>query len=162
MSAQYEGTMYIRLGKAGEKPIFDSGKNYTATIGELHCYQESASQNLILGTGNILHEVVGFVQENKIDTAIWSVPFVKPLDADRLCQLAAKHSNIIVMEEHQQSCGLGSAIIEKLSDSYSQGLFPTFPHIRRIAIPDLYIFTSGSQQSLRREVGLTLLPDYFV
>jgi transketolase len=158
-SANYEGCMYIRLGKAGEKPVFSAVEPLKP--GHLHCLQESDSKNLLLVTGSILYSAVQQVRELGIDTAIYSVPFVKPLCAEQLCELAAKHTNIVVLEEHQKSCGVGSAVMEKLNEVYADGRLSVYPKVRSVAIKDEFIAVAGTQQHLREVAGLTLTKDLF-
>ena len=60
------------------------------------------------------------------------------------------------MEEHQKSCGIGSAILEIINDLYVSGKLVSFPKIKRIAIDDKFYSISGSQDFLRKEAGLIL------
>lgn len=161
-SANYNGSMYIRLGKAGEQPIFPAGDEFRFEPGSLHRYQESESPNLLLATGSILCSALADVSRLGIDTAIYSVPSVKPLSAEQLCHLAQQHPNIVVIEEHQKSCGLGSAVVEQLSDLYAEGLLKQFPKVHRIATADRYTSVAGTQQYLRELNGLVIKKDLFI
>ena len=80
----------------------------------------------------------------------------------QLTALLERHSNVIIVEEHQKNCGLGSAFLEILGDLYGAGLINTFPRVHRIAIPNRYVSISGNQQYLRAYSGLTLGKDLFV
>ena len=71
-------------------------------------------------------------------------------------EIAEQYSEIIVLEEHQKSCGIGSAIIEQISDLYAYGVLPIYPRIKRIAIDDKFYSISGSQDYLREKAGLRL------
>lgn len=61
------------------------------------------------------------------------------------------------MEEHQASCGVGSAIIEQASDMYAQGKLATFPKVIRKAIKDEFASVVGSQTYLRSLEHITLI-----
>lgn len=159
-ASEYRGPMYIRLGKAGEKQIYPSYDSLQ--VGDIHVYKESIARNAIFVTGSILDYAVKFINENNVDTAIYSVPFVKPISSVQLKDLVKKHDNIITLEEHQQSCGLGSAIVEQISDLYANGALKQYPKVTRIAIPDKFYSVSGNQVYLRQLAGLTLQKEMFL
>ena len=160
LSVTHQGPMYIRLGKAGEKQVFPSGTS-PVEMGQPHCLREAESPNLLLTSGSILSEAVTQIEALGIDTAVYTLPFIKPLSADALVQLAEMHPNIVVLEEHQKSGGIGSAVIEQLSDALADGTLKTWPRIRRVATGDCYLSTAGSEPYMRRKAGLTLLREYF-
>ena len=108
-----------------------------------------------------VYEIVKFIKENEIDTSIYSLPFIKPLNKSQLIEIASKYKKIIIMEEHQKSGGVGSAILEQLCDIQYEGLIKYIPTIQRIAIDDKFYSLSGSQQYLRNIAGLTLKKSYF-
>ncbi len=154
LSASYDGCMYIRLGKAGEKEIYT--QPYTMNIGDIHCYRESTGKSAIIASGSILHYAVNWVKDNNINTAIYSLPFVKPINREQLKALADKHTNIIVIDEHQKSGGVASAILEQLGDLYSEGKLQQFPKVHRLEIDDQFIYIAGNQQYLRDFTHLAL------
>ncbi len=159
LSANYDGPMYLRLGKAGEKEVYDTCD--ALQIGDIHTYQEQTTPNALFVTGSIMDYAVNWVRDNAIDTAIYSVPFVKPINAQQLAAFLNAHTNVIVLEEHQMSCGLGSALLEQINDLYANGKFLNFPKVRRIAISDTFVSMAGAQQYLREQAGLVLRKEYF-
>lgn len=159
LSANYDGPMYLRLGKAGEKEVYDTCD--ALQIGDIHTYQEQTTPNALFVTGSIMDYAVNWVKDNAIDTAIYSVPFVKPINAQQLAAFLNAHTNVIVLEEHQMSCGLGSALLEQINDLYANGKFLNFPKVRRIAISDTFVSMAGAQQYLREQAGLVLRKEYF-
>lgn len=161
-SSTYEGPMYIRLGKAGEKAIFNDTNPYHFEPGRLHCLHESKSRNVLLSTGSILFGAVEDIRRLSIDTAIYSVPSVKPIDKVQLADIAERHPNIVVLEEHQKSCGLGSAIAEQLVDLFAGNRLSRFPKIHRVAIEDRYTCVAGTEQYLRELNGLVIRKELFV
>lgn len=154
MSAHYEGPMYLRLGKAGEKMVYAESKQMQ--IGDLNCYRQGQSGRLLLTSGSIADYAVNHYRETGEDVAIYTVPFVKPINKDQLCKLAIQYPEITVLEEHQRSGGLGSAIVEVLSDAYNEGILPSYPKVKRLAIPDVFYSVVGNQQYLREKAGLVL------
>jgi transketolase len=88
---------------------------------------------------------------------LYSVPFVKPINQKQLKAIVEKHPDgLITLEEHQLSCGMGSAIVEQVNDLFSKGKISTYPKIQRIAIPDEFAPIVGTQNYLREYEGLKL------
>jgi transketolase len=161
LSANYQGPMYLRLGKAGEKQVHATSFD-NMMIGDIVALKQgSTGRSALLATGSILHYANEFISEKGIDTSLYSVPFIKPLNKQQIKELAQKHNNIIVLEEHQKSAGLGSAIIEQVSDMYASGEISVFPKIKRVAIDDCFYHLSGSQAFLRKNAGLLLHENMF-
>lgn len=161
LSANYNGPMYFRLGKAGEKKIHANNIS-NLQIGDILPVMEGESHlPAILATGSILYYAKQFLSDNHIPATLYSVPFVKPINRNQLKDIALKYSSLILLEEHQKSCGMGSAILEQLNDLYFRDEIPQFPKIRQIAINDCFYHISGSQSFLREYSGLVLKKEMF-
>lgn len=156
LSANYDGPMYIRLGKAGEKVVHEDTINLH--IGDIlplkkYCNNKTA----VICCGSILDIARHQIEDNNLPYDLYSIPFVKPLDANQLASIIESHpEGLIVMEEHQASCGVGSAIIEQASDMYAEGKLAVFPKVVRKAIKDEFIPMVGSQAYLRAAEGINL------
>ena len=151
-SSTYDGPMYIQLGKAGEKVIHNEELNLEK--GNIVPFKVENYRKAIIVTGSISSTIVN--SDNASDKDIYTMPFIKPINKNQLKDIVSKYEELIVIEEHQQSCGVGSAIIEQISDLYTEGTLPVFPKVKRIAIKDIFMSLSGSQQTLREYAGLTL------
>lgn len=157
ISANYDGPMYIRLGKAGEKVVHLEEK-IDINIGDI-CPIRIKSGNLtaVLACGNILEAARKQIEDRGLPYDLYSVPFVKPMNLDQLKQIAINHPDgIITIEEHQKSCGMGSAVIELLNDMFVSGEISKYPKVKRIAIPDEFANVVGTQVYLREYEGLIL------
>lgn len=156
LSANYDGPMYIRLGKAGEKLVHEDQINLH--IGDiLSLKQNSDYKTAVICCGSVLDIARHQIEDNNLPYDLYSIPFVKPMNTDQLATIIETHPDgLIVMEEHQASCGVGSAIIEQASDMYAQGKLATFPKVIRKAIKDEFIPIVGSQAYLRKAEGITL------
>jgi transketolase len=66
------------------------------------------------------------------------------------------YPDIVTVEEHQSNGGFGSSVVEAINDLYATRQLSTMPRVRRIAIPNTFIGTSGSQEYLRMQAGLSL------
>jgi transketolase len=161
LSVGVTSPMYLRLGKAGES-VVHTKDIHQLSIGQILVLKESHnSGTAILTTGSILDYAMQFVEQNNIDCAVYSCPFVKPIDENQLKLIAGKYSKIIILEEHQQSAGFGSAIIEQINDLYANQLLNKYPIIIRRAIGDRFYSISGSQSYLRQLAGIVLHMDDF-
>lgn len=156
ISANYNGPMYIRLGKAGEKTVHNDKINLH--IGDILPLKENINhKTAVLCCGSILDVAHHQIEDENLPYDLYSIPFVKPINNNLLLNIIESHPDgLIIMEEHQASCGVGSAIIEQASDMYSQGKLSTFPKIIRKAIKDEFIDVVGSQNYLREIVGLNI------
>lgn len=154
-SSHYDGPMYLRLGKAGEKVVHtDSIKDIK--IGEILSVIQKKSKQSIIASGAILAYVANRIKEEEWQVDLFSIPFVKPIDEESLIKLLSGYNDFIIIEEHQKSCGAGSAFVEQANDLYCKHKIKEYPHIQRIAINDKFYHVAGNQQELREMAGLVL------
>lgn len=153
LSTTHQGPMYIRLGKAGEQ-VFHQQEIQDYRLGDLLPVINNRQETLVLTSGSILARVMEAAPEKGYD--VFTVPVVKPLNVSQLCALAEQYAQMIVVEENQKSGGIGSAIIEILSDAYNSGTLSQYPKVRRIAINDEFLDMAGSQRYLQSSAGLIL------
>ena len=83
-----------------------------------------------------------------LNATVADMRWVKPLDADLICDLAKTHSLLITVEENVVAGGAGSAVAEFLTE---QGLDI---EIRHVAIDDRFI-DHASQGETRADAGLS-------
>ena len=155
LSVTHQGPMYIRLGKAGEQ-VFHPQEIQSYHLGDLLPIINKGSETLVLTSGSILARVMESVETKHLDYDVFTVPVIKPLNATQLCQLAENRRQIIIVEENQKSAGIGSAIIEVLSDAFNSGALSRYPKVNRIAINDEFLEVAGSQRYLQQTAGLIL------
>ena len=156
-SAEYDGPMYIRLGKAGEK-VAHSEESITVKAGDiLPVMLNDGNKKAVLACGNIMTAAQTQIADNNLPYDLYSVPFVKPINQEQLKAIVEKHPDgMVTLEEHQLSCGMGSAIVEQVNDLFTKGGIATYPKIQRIAIPDEFAPIVGTQNYLREYEGLKL------
>lgn len=157
ISASYDGPMYIRLGKAGEKTVH-SEDSIDLKIGDIcSVITREGNQTAVFACGNILDAALHQINEENLNYDLYSVPFVKPINKEQLINIVKTHpAGLITIEEHQKSCGMGSAIVEILNDLYYEGNIEVYPKVKRIAIPDEFADVVGTQLFLREHEGLKL------
>jgi len=156
-SADYDGPMYIRLGKAGET-VAHSEASLTVNAGDiLPVMLKEGNKKAVLACGNIMAAAKSQIEEQRLPYDLYSVPFVKPLNKAQLKAIVENHPDgLITIEEHQASCGMGSAIVECVNDMFAEGELNTYPHIKRTAIPDEFAPVVGTQTYLREYEGLRI------
>ncbi|MDE6247363.1 MAG: transketolase [Muribaculaceae bacterium] len=145
----YPGTVYLRLGRGGEKRIHESIPDFK--IGKAIKVQDG-SKVAIFSTGAIFEEVTGandILKQNGIIPAIYTFPSVKPIDSDVIKHCAQEFDYIITCEEHNITGGFGSAVAEVLS-----GLAPKAKLVK-IGLNDTYSTKVGSQKYLRAQYGIS-------
>lgn len=156
-SAEYDGPMYIRLGKAGEK-IAHKEASLTLNLGDILPVDVVAGNKIaVIACGNILAAAKEQIAEQGLSYDLYSVPFVKPIDHGQLKAIVESHpGGLITIEEHQASCGMGSAIVELVNDMYARGELAAYPLTKRVAIPDEFAPIVGTQAYLRDYEGLKI------
>ena len=141
---------YIRIGKKGEPNLF--GKNEELGIGKAHLLKPG-KHVLLIGVGPILSEALAAqkgLMAKGIELAIASMGSIKPLDTKFLQSMVAANYEVwISLEEHHQSGGLGSALLEWLSENQV-----TSVQLKRMGISDHFIHKLGIQSYVRKAEGL--------
>lgn len=161
LSVRHNGPMYLRLGKAGEGIIHDDSEHQIlihehVQIGDVLPVLQNYNTKAVLATGSILKALKDRILRDSLDLDLYSVPFVKPIKHEYIKMLCQHYDEFITVEEHQESCGLNSAILEIICDLYNEGAIHNFPKIRRLAVKDKFFYTVGSQSCLRTKAGLDI------
>lgn len=158
-SSGYNGPCYIRIGKAGEPNV------HTAPVvlkkGEIVKVLEG-EKVAVFTTGGMLKYSYDFITNNNLNASLYSFPFIKPVDKERLNSILKSNQKIITIEEHQAQGGFGSAILEMANDLFIENKLETFPLIKRIAIPDKFYSLAGSQEYLRKQANLLMTVEDFI
>jgi 1-deoxy-D-xylulose-5-phosphate synthase len=85
--------------------------------------------------------------KNSISCEIINMRFAKPLDTQRLDEIAVKFKKIVTLEENSLAGGFGSAVTEYLTDKRYKN------DILRIGLPD-YFIDHGTQEELHKLLGI--------
>ena len=91
----------------------------------------------ILAYGSEAHQAIEaaeMLQRERLDVAVYSARFAKPLDQDLLSELLASDIPILTVEDHALAGGFGSAVLET-----AQELEPQGRRIHRLGIQDQFI-----------------------
>jgi 1-deoxy-D-xylulose-5-phosphate synthase len=106
---------------------------------------------LIIAIGTTVYPSLRAAQrlaEVGIRAAVINSRFLKPLDANLLCNWAKKTGKVLTVEENVLQGGFGSAVLELLQE---RGLLST--QVKRLGIPDIFI-EHGPQALLREKYGI--------
>ena len=151
LTVDYPGPIYIRLAK-GYDPIV-TNDNTKFEIGK-GIPMRKGRDGLIVTTGiglRISLAAVDILARKGINIAILHLHTIKPLDREKLIEMADPVRAIVSVEEHTIIGGLGSAVAEVLAEAD----FNKAKRFRRIGIPDVFPDQYGSQDSLMARYEIT-------
>jgi transketolase len=140
--------VYIRFAKGGDPIVSTSEAGFT--IGKA-IHMRAGRDIAFVSTGVMTTRCLKAAEELKaqgISAAVLHVHTVKPIDEDAIQGLAADCRLVATVEEHSRIGGLGSAVADILADARI-----ATPQIR-LAFPDAFIGTFGSQDSTLEAHGL--------
>lgn len=147
-------TVYLRLGRGGEKRIHDKIDNFQ--IGKAIKIQDAKTDCKIkialFSTGAILDEATDATRELEnigIGVEEYSFHTVKPIDKKVILDCAKKYDYIVTVEEHNIIGGFASAVSEVITDSNEN------VRLIKIGLNDEYCSKVGNQKYLRAQYGMT-------
>jgi len=144
---EYEGPVYMRLGRSAV-PVLNTNPDYKFEIGKGIVMREGKDVTLI-ATGLEVYETVEaakLLAEDGIDAMVINIHTIKPLDRELVVKAAKATGKVYTIEEHSVIGGLGSAVMECLSEEC-----PT--PVTRIGIQDVF-GESGPAAELIAKYGL--------
>ena len=147
-ASQYNGPVYIRLGRSKEPVIFNQDYNFQIGKG----VELKAGNNItIIATGIMVSKALeaGKILENHgISARVINISTIKPIDEDIIIKAAKETKKIVTVEEHSIIGGLGSAVAEVLVENYPVPL-------KRIGVEDKF-GESGTAEDVLKKYGLTV------
>lgn len=146
-AAEYDGPVYIRMGRLGVPVLFDD--NYDFQIGIANTLRDGKDVT-IAATGLMVAEALKAAEELEkegISVRVINVGTIKPLDGETIFKAAQETKFIVTAEEHSVIGGLGSAVSEFLSEVH-----PT--KVKKVGIYDKF-GQSGTGEELLQKYELT-------
>ncbi len=146
-AAEYNGPVYIRLGRSGVPDVFD--ESYEFKFGKAVTLKEGTDVTLI-GMGIMTSaalEAAEMLAEEGISATVLNMPTIKPIDEEAIVAAAQATGAIVTCEEHNIIGGLGSAVAEVLAEKASARLV-------RVGVKDTF-GESGKPADLLKKYGLT-------
>ncbi|MEL7647403.1 MAG: transketolase family protein [Sedimentibacter sp.] len=146
-AAEYEGPVYIRLGRMAVEDVNDS--SYKFEIGK-GVEMKNGSDITIIATGIMVQKALKAAEklgQEGIDARVLNIHTIKPIDSEIIVKAAKETGVIVTAEEHSIIGGLGSAVLEVLSD---QCPVP----VKRVGVNDTF-GESGKPEDLLKKYALT-------
>lgn len=143
--------IYIRLGKGGDPVVSKAERGFA--IGKAIDMVDDVrdvSDVLLVATGVATTQALkaaASLAADGIRCRLLHAHTVKPLDGEAIVDAAGKTKLVVTVEEHSVVGGLGSAVLEALSDRITGRL----PPLKRLGIPDRFSAHYGSQQKLMED-----------
>lgn len=146
-AADYQGPVYMRLGRAKVPVLFAEGCDFA--IGRGHLLRPGRDLTFVttgLMTAQAL-QAAEILQEEGVGARVLHLGTVKPLDVDLILQAARETGALVTAEEHSVIGGLGGAVCETVAEG-----FPV--PVERVGLRDVF-GQSGSAEDLLAHYGLT-------
>ena len=146
-AAEYNGPMYVRLGRSAVPTLFD--ENYNFEIGKGVVLKEG-NDATIIACGMMVNEALiaaDMLKEENINVRVINMSTIKPIDTELIIKAAKETKAIVTAEEHSIIGGLGSAVSEVVSENC-----PII--VKKVGINDCF-GESGTPAELLEKYGLT-------
>ena len=117
-AAEYNGPMYVRLGRSAVPTLFD--ENYNFEIGKGVVLREGDDATII-ACGMMVNEALiaaDMLKEENINVRVINMSTIKPIDTELIIKAAKETKAIVTAEEHSIIGGLGSAVSEVVSENH--------------------------------------------
>lgn len=146
--ADYQGPCYVRLGRMAVANVNDEN-NYKFEIGK-GVQLANGKDITIIATGIMVEaalEAKKILAAEGIEAGVINIHTLKPIDKDIIINAAKETGAIVTAEEHSIIGGLGSAVMEVVSENYPVPVL-------RVGVKDVF-GESGKPQELLEKYGLT-------
>lgn len=114
-AAAYKGPVYLRLSGGMNNPVVYK-EDYDFQIGKV-VYLKEGGDIAVAATGSMVApalQAAARLEQDGIMAAVINIHTIKPLDDDAVNRLCG-YSQIVTVEEHSKTGGLGSAVAEALA-----------------------------------------------
>ncbi|HAE60742.1 MAG TPA: transketolase [Eubacteriaceae bacterium] len=146
-AAEMKGPVYIRLGRMAVDNVY--GQDYKFELGK-GVELKKGNDVTIIATGLMVQEALKASEElsgEGINVRVINIHTIKPIDEEIIVNAARETKAIVTAEEHSIIGGLGSAVLETLSDKYPVP-------VKRIGVLDTF-GESGKPAALLEKYHLT-------
>ena len=137
----YVGPVYMRFGRAAV-PVINDNPDYKFEIGKGITLREGKDVALVSSA----LEAAELLAADGIEATVINIHTIKPLDKELVINVAKNTKSVFTLEEHSVIGGLGSAVMECLSEEYPC-------KVTRIGINDVF-GESGPAGELIKKYGL--------
>ncbi|HUI45933.1 MAG TPA: 1-deoxy-D-xylulose-5-phosphate synthase [Nitrospirota bacterium] len=136
-----------KVKRLSGRPSGNGGSPGSFNIGEAELLRNGSDVALIALGHTVLPALSAatLLEAEGISAAVVNARFVKPLDAQLICSVAAETKRVVTVEENVLAGGFGSAVLELLHDREIEGV-----HVKRCGISDTFV-EQGRQDELRKK-----------
>ena len=145
--SKWKGPSYMRFARAATEQMTTS--KTTFEIGKAQIWKKG-NDLAIIGAGPVMYECLlaaEMLQHKGVNAMVINSHTIKPLDKKTILWAAKKCKQIITVEEHQITGGLGGAVSEYLSE-----VWPT--KIKKVGVDD-HFGESGEPKELLKKFGFS-------
>ncbi|MDD2757946.1 MAG: transketolase C-terminal domain-containing protein [Patescibacteria group bacterium] len=148
------GPSYIRLNRGGEKNVISNLDYESIKLGDLvEIYKNKKNGGVaIFSCGSILSEAyraASDLVERGENVALYSCPFLKPINREKIVDILRNRHSVITVEEHTILGGLGSTMAEIIAEENLN------IKLVRLGVEDKYFNFIGTQDYMRDQAGLS-------
>ena len=144
--AEFQGPAYMRLARLAT-PVFE--EDYLFEIGKANVMREGKDA-AVFACGLMVNEALEaakLLAAEGVEISVINVHTIKPIDAACVTEYAEKCGNVVTVEEHSVTGGLGDAVADVLMGKVNC-------KFRKIGVNDQF-GQSGKAADVLREYGLT-------
>jgi transketolase len=152
LAVKIGGPSYIRLNRGGEQNISGVDLSHVEFGDPIDVFGKGRSDTAVFACGNILSEArqaVSDLSKEGVLLELYSVPFIKPANRDKILKILEGKKNIFTVEEHNIIGGLGSLMAEIMAESNCGA------KLVRLGVPDKYFDFIGRQDFMRDQAGIS-------
>jgi transketolase len=140
---QAKAPVYLRMGKSDRGDVHTSLPQ--AAVGDLlEVHPGHVGSMAFIATGSLLRTALDIAETSYPNAAVWSAPFIKPINSEQVAAICKQSTQVVVIEEHSVLGGLGSVIAE-----ISSALAPV--RILRVGVQDRFSHHCGNYAYLLKE-----------
>ena len=142
-----DGPVYLRLSRLAAPQIYDEMQEFEFGKG---VQIGNGTDATVIATGVTVIEALKAQEELKkenINIRVIDIHTIKPIDKDIIIKAAKETDKIITIEDHSIIGGLGTAVMEVLSENYPK-------KVTRLGINDTF-GSSGKAEKLMEVYGIT-------
>ena len=141
------GFRFIRLDRDSLPDVYMKKNNFNLKDG---FHEVSKSDEIcVISNGYILNKIYNIINSKNIDLGLIDLFKIKPLN-ENLLKYLKKYKTIVTIEEQWLEGGLGSLILEYLSDNNVQKT------VKRYGLNSRFFFENGGRDYLHENYGLNL------
>ena len=143
-SIEYKGPTVIRYNKSAVRDLKENIVSDNFEIGKAHIIREAKNtKNLIISYGQTLIDITDALDEINLDASVINLSTLKPLDEETILNMVKKSDRILIIEESMKKGGIGSAILELMSDN------EIYKPIKVHALPNKFFETATRNELLK-------------